>query len=255
MAGYDWPGERAPTEQAIDALGLDAPYALVNDAVIGLVAGATQGWGVVVIAGTSNNCRGRDRQGREGQVTGCGPFFGEYGGGTEIVARAIQMVARAWTRRGPETRLTEAFLERTGATSQAGLLEGLALARYHLSAAEAPLVFQVATEGDPVAQEIVAWAGRELGSLAIGVIRQLGFEDLDFEVVLAGSLYDGSPVLGETMRAEIHQVAPGARLVRLTVPPVAGAVLLGMQKVGEQTSPLRQVLIESTRELLSLRES
>ncbi len=78
-----------------------------------------------------------------------------------------------------------------------------------------------------MAQELIRWAGTELGSLAVGVIRQLGFEELDPEMVLVGSLYDGSPALIEAMRATIHPVAPRARLVRLTAPPVVGGVLLG----------------------------
>ena len=83
----------------------------------------------------------------------------------------MQAVALAWTQRGPTTRLTEAFIDLTGATDVMDLLEGLALERYRLSAAAAPIVFQVAAEGDEVAQEIIHWAGHELGSLAIGVIR------------------------------------------------------------------------------------
>jgi hypothetical protein len=75
-------------------------------------------------------------------------------------------------------------------------------------------------------------AGCELGKLANGVIRQLGFQKLEFEVALVGSLYDGNPLLIETMRATIHSIAPGAKLVRLTVPPVVGAVLLGMEQAG-----------------------
>ncbi len=201
-------------------------------------------------AGTSNNCRGRDRQGREGRVTGCGPWLGEYGGASELVAKAVQAVSMAWTQRGPATRLTAAFIELTGATDVMDLLEGLALERYHLSASVAPLIFQVAAGGDEVAQETIRWAGRELGSLAVGVIHQLGFEELDFEVVLAGSLYDGSPSLIESMQATIQAVAPGARLVRLTAPPVVGGVLLGMEQAGVKTSILRQALIESTNELL-----
>ena len=46
VAGYDWPGERAPTLQAIDSLALRCPIGLVNDAVIALIAGARDGWGV-----------------------------------------------------------------------------------------------------------------------------------------------------------------------------------------------------------------
>jgi N-acetylglucosamine kinase-like BadF-type ATPase len=250
IAGYDWPGEREPTVEAIETLGLKAPYALVNDATVGLLAGASEGWGVVVVAGTSNNCRGRDQQGRTGRVTGCGPWFGEYGGAAELVAKAVQGVGLAWTKRGPETRLSEAFIRLAGAAGVADLLEGLYLGRYHLSAGAAPLVFQVAAEGDGVAQETIRWAGRELGSLAVGVIRQLEFEEQDFEVVLSGSLYDGGPMLTEAMQETILAVAPGACLVRLTVPPVAGGVLLGMEQAALRPSPVREQLIESTNALL-----
>jgi N-acetylglucosamine kinase-like BadF-type ATPase len=131
----------------------------------------------------------------------------------------------------------------------------LAMGHYHLSAAAAPVVFQVAAGGDEVAQEAIRWAGRELGDLAVGVIRQLGFEELDFEVVLAGSLYDGSPALIEALRATIHAIAPGARLVRLTAPPVVGGVLLGMEQAGVEYASIRQTLIETTNAFLVTQES
>lgn len=256
IAGYDWPGDATPHHQVIASLGLSAPYALVNDTIIGLVAGASEGWGVGVVSGTGSNCWGRDRQGhgarqtREGRMTGGGEMFAEYAGGGDLVGKAVQAVALAWGRRGPETRLTEAFLALTGAADALDLLEGLYRGHYTLTSSNAPLVFQVAAEGDAVAQEVILWAGRELGSLAIGVIRQLGFEALDFEVVQIGSLYKGSPAMGETMLATIHEVAPGARAVRLTAPPVVGGVLLGMEQAGVDFPPLRQTLIETTTTLL-----
>ena len=254
IGGYDWPSERQPTLQAVQALGIKSQLAVANDAMISLVAGAPEGWGVVVIAGTSNNCRGRDRQGREGRVTGCGPLFGEYGGATELVARAIQAVALAWTRRGPATGLTEACLELTGAPCVAELLEGLALERYQISGSAAPLIFEVAHEGDAVAQEIIRWSGRELASLGIGVIRQLGFEQTEFDLVLAGSLYKGGPLLIEPMIERIRAAAPGARFVHLAAPPVTGAVLLSMEQAGLQGPAVREPLLASTKELLARRE-
>jgi N-acetylglucosamine kinase-like BadF-type ATPase len=250
IAGYDWPAERAPTIEAIETLGLAAPYALVNDATIGLLAGATRGWGVVVAAGTGNNCRGRDHRGRRGGLTGCGPYFGEFGGGGDIVLKAVQAVAMAWTMRAPATRLTEALMELTGASSAADLLQGLALEHYHLWSAAAPTVFRVAAAGDQVALDIVRWVGRELGSLAIGVINQLDLADTDLEVVLAGSIYDGSPLIADVMRETIHAVAPRARLLRLTAPPVVGGALLGMEQAGLDYGAVRETLIESTQELL-----
>ena len=83
-----------------------------------------------------------------------------------------------------------------------------------------------------------------------GVIRQLGFEALNFDVVQIGSLYKGSPVMTETMMATIHEVAPGARAVRLTAPPVAGGVLLGMEQAGIDYAPLRNALIEEAKEVI-----
>jgi len=250
VAGYDWPGEEEPTRQAIEALGLGVPYGLVNDATIGLLAGASEGWGLAVVAGTSNNCRGRDRQGRVGRMTGCGPVFGEYGGAYELVEEAVRRIGLSWTCRGPATQLAEMFAQLVGATGTADLLEGLYLGRYHLTAAAAPSIFGAAAEGDSVAQELIVWCGRELGSLATGVIRQLGLEEEEFEVILAGSLYDGGPMLIEAMGEAIHEVAARACLVRLEAPPVVGAVLLGMEQVGARTPGVRESLIRSTNEFL-----
>jgi len=251
IAGYDWPGELEGHARAIEALGLFAPYGLVNDTMVGLIAGTAEGWGVGVVSGTGSNCWGRDREGNEGRVTGGGEMFAEYAGGGDIVVRAVQMMSLAWSLRGPDTRLTDAFVAHVGAKDAMDLLEGLYIERYQLSAAAAPLVFQVAAEGDTVALDIIRWAGRELGSMAVGVIRQLRFEPLDFEVVQIGSVYNGSPLLGETMMATIGAVAPGARPVRLVVPPVVGGVLLGMEKAGVDYPPLRQTLIETTTALLN----
>jgi N-acetylglucosamine kinase-like BadF-type ATPase len=255
VAGYDWPSQRAPTLAAIQPLELhNTPFELVNDTIIGLLAGATEGWGIAVVAGTRCNCWGWDRQRRAGHMTGMGLRLGEAAGGYELVDKAIEMVALAWTRRGLPTRLSERFVQVVGARDVGALLEGLSLGYYRLDAAAAPLVFQVAAEGDPVATELILWAGRELGSQAIGVIRQLGFETLTFEVILIGSFYDGSPLLIETMRQTVHAVAPGARFVRLAAPPVIGGVLLGMEQAGMQPFALREKLILSTRGLIEQRD-
>lgn len=249
IAGYDWPSQREPTSQILQTLGLCAPYEFVNDTTIGLIAGATQGWGVAVVSGTGCNCRGRNRQGQEGRVIGCGSRFAEHGGASELVDKAIEAIALDWTKRGPATRLTEAFVRLTGATDVVNLLEGVYLERYRVSASAAPVVMRVAAEGDKVAQELIRWAGQELGSLAIGVIRQLGMEQLEFEVVLIGSMFKGCPALTEAMAAAVHAVAAQARLVRLTAPPVVGGVLLGMEQAGLEAARMRRTLIDSAIEL------
>lgn len=254
VAGYDWQSELADTLEAIQVLSLSCPLAVVNDAVLGLVAGAEAGWGLGLIAGTGNNVCGRDRQGRMGRVTGNGILCGEYGGGSEIVFRAIQVVCHAWTQRGQPTALTGAFIALTGAADAGNLIEGIVLERYHPVPGWARTVFDVAAQGDAVAQEVIAWNARELGATAVGVIRQLKLQGETFDVVLAGSIFDGGALYTEPLRQVLQQESPGARLVRLAAPPVVGGVLLGMEKAGFNGYPLRQFLIDNTRRWLDKME-
>jgi N-acetylglucosamine kinase-like BadF-type ATPase len=252
VAGYDWPSERDETMAALATLGLRCPHEAVNDALIGLLAGAAQGWGVAVIGGTSNNCWGWG-PGRApvGHVTGNGMMFAEYGGAAELVWKARAAVAAEYTHRGPPTALTPAFMRIAGAASLEDLLDGMSQGRYRVGAEHAPVVFQIAGAGDTVAAECIDWSGRELGSLACGVIRQIQIADLDFEVVLVGSLYSGGERLIGPMRETIHALAPRARLVRLAAPPVVGAVILGMDVAGVDGSALREPLTESARAFLA----
>jgi N-acetylglucosamine kinase-like BadF-type ATPase len=255
MAGYDWPEDRPGHVAIISSLNLNAPFDVVNDAVIGLLAGATAGWGVGVVAGTSCNCYGRSPQGQIGRMTGFSAWFAEYAGSGELVSKAIQAVALAWGQRGPATRLGDAFLAVTGAAGIPDLLAGLTRQRYHLSARNARTVFEVAAAGDEVALDLVRWAGRELGSMAVGVIRQLAFAPLDFEVILAGSFFNGSPLLTDVLRDTIHAVAPGATLLRLNAPPVVGGVVLAMQQLGVDTAAIRPTLVASTGRLVEIKSS
>ena len=247
VGGYDWPSERAATLDAIATLELQCPVEAVNDTIIGLLAGAEQGWGVALVGGTSNNCRGWDRQGREGRVLGNGIEFGEYGGAYEIVYKAVHEVARAWTRRGPDTALCQAFVDAVGARDTADLLEGLSQEQYHLSAAAAPLVFQVAQAGDGVACGVLRWAGQELASLVIGVVRQLEIQREVFDVVLVGSTFNGGALLLDPLRETVWTEAPGARFVKLAAPPVVGAVVLGMKMAGADYVRVRPALIEAAQ--------
>ena len=134
VAGYDWPSQLKPTLAAIQTLGLvNTKIKVVNDAIIGILAGAPEGWGVGVIAGTRCNCWGWDRQRRAGRMTGLGSRMGEVAGAAELVDKAVEVIARAWTRQGPPTRLTERFANLVGAQDAADLLEGLTLNHYHIN--------------------------------------------------------------------------------------------------------------------------
>ncbi len=250
VSGFDWPSEREPTLHAIQQLGLRAPIELVNDALIGLVAGTDEGWGIAVVAGTGCNCWGRDRDHHVGRMTGMGWTTGEGAGATELIQEAIRRVARAWSQRAPATRLTKAFVELVGAANADELLEGLSLEKYSIDASAAPIVFEVAEAGDAVAGDLIEWAGRELGSLVVGVVRQLGFEATPFDVVMVGNMFDGGHSLTDPLQSTILSVAPHARFVRLTVPPVVGGVLLAMEQIQLDTASIRSRLIASVNHFM-----
>ncbi len=235
ISGYDWPSERPVFLDLLKGLELTCPLDIVNDSCLGLLAGSTSGWGIAVVSGTGCNCWGWT-EGREqvGQVTGASTWMGEAAGASELVDQAIKKVAYQWTKRGPATRISEAFMERVGASDIADLLEGLVNDRYHLDASAAPLVFECALRGDAVAREVITWAGNELGELVKCVAHQLGLEGQSFEVVQIGSLFDGGEMLSLPMRNNILKLAPGAQFIRLEAPPVVGAAILAMEAAGLQ---------------------
>jgi N-acetylglucosamine kinase-like BadF-type ATPase len=251
LAGYDWPSQRQAHLDAIHTLKLECPLEIVNDATLGILAGAEEGWGISVVSGTGCNCRGwSQNHKREGRVVGgASHWSGEAAGGFDILARAMRAVTFEWVRRGPATALTSAFLEQTGARNLDDLVEGVYLGRFEFNPAMTLLVFDIARQGDAQALEVIRWAGHELGMMAVSVINQLDLQKEEFDVVLIGSLYGGHPLMTESMRTTIQQTAPGARLVRLTVPPVVGGVVLGMQEAGQDARPVRAKLIETTRQL------
>jgi N-acetylglucosamine kinase-like BadF-type ATPase len=249
IAGYDWESELPAMQAAIAPLGLTCPCELVNDALIGLAAGAAAGWGVAVVAGTGCNCIGRDEQHRIGRVTGYGATMAEAAGAGELVARAVQAVSLAWSRRGKPTAISQAMIELCDARDLDDLIEGLCTFRYFVDAPFAPRIFELAEAGDEVAGDLIRWAGEQLGSLATGVIRQLGFEGRSFEVILVGRLFEGGARLIDPLREVVLTEASHAQFFRLEVPPVVVGVLLGMELTGARTSDARRQLIETAREL------
>jgi N-acetylglucosamine kinase-like BadF-type ATPase len=90
-----------------------------------------------------------------------------------------------------------------------------------------PLVFEAALAGDRVAVEILVLQGQGLAEYATAMVRRFAMQDLEFEVVLAGSVFKGvGPLLIDTITQEIHREAPKAQIVRARFEPVIGSVLL-----------------------------
>ena len=252
IAGYDWPAEKGVMLKAIEALGIQAPFGYVNDAVIGLLAGSEAGWGIAVDAGTGNNVRGRDQTGKLGRITGNGALFGEIGGAAEMVWQAQIAVTYAWTKRGPKTRLTNLFLDYANVQNEETLIEGLAMEEINLSPSIARDIFQLAAAGDAVASDIVTYCAKELGHNVNAVIKQLNLQDQSFDIVLIGSIFQAGEIYISPFRETIQVFAPKTNLISLTVPPVVGAVMLAAEVIHHQDDSFRTRLIKSTESKLSM---
>jgi len=250
VAGYDFPSDREAHLREIAKLGLSCPLEVVNDGWNGLYAGAARGVGVNVTAGSSNNCRGRNKDGKEGRIVGNGANFGEQGGAIEIVQRGLQIVNHAWIKRIPPTKLTQIYLDAVGAKNEMDLMEGLSNEQYHLFPYLAIQALNAAREGDAAAQEIVQWAGEELGWLAVAVARQIEMENDEVEVVQSGSVFNAGEIITDPMKDIVLKHCPKARLIRLDGPPVVGAVILGMEQAGFDGYAVREVTIRTAKEIV-----
>jgi N-acetylglucosamine kinase-like BadF-type ATPase len=137
--------------------------------------------------------------------------------------------------RGPRTALQRLVPGHFGLPSVLAVVEAFHLRRI---ASERllelpPLVFAAAEAGDPVAEEIIDRQAQEVVTMAGTAIRRLGLGDRDVEVVLGGGVFqEGAPAFLERIRAGVAAVAPAARLRRATAPPVVGAALLGLDRLG-----------------------
>ncbi len=239
LAGLDWPSDDDRLGPIVSRLGLNGPRTIVNDAFIALRAGASQPWGVVVIAGTGAIAAGRNRDGETFRTLGLGWEFGDWGSASDVALEALRAVANAYTGRGPETSLTDVLTSFMGASGAAELLErasregsGLGYEEYE-DPRVAPLVIREAEAGDAVARDILDRAGTSLGEAAALVARRLGMEDEAFEVVLAGGLFrSDTRIVDEAIEVSVRRVAHHVRLVRLDSAPVVGAVLMALELAG-----------------------
>ncbi len=235
LAGADWPEDYGRRQAALERSGLARRVVVKNDALAGWRAGTSTPFGVVIAAGTGTNTGVITPDGREWLYG----YYAIYGGGHDIADEAIGAVLRQEDGRGAPTRLTDAVLGHLGLSSAEALLRARIAGQLPRERVLSlcPLVFEAALAGDQVAAEILVRQGEALAEYATAAIRRFGMEQLEFDVVLAGSIFKGEgPLLVDTVIQAIHRVAPRARIVRQRLEPAAGAVLLAYDVLGIATS-------------------
>jgi N-acetylglucosamine kinase-like BadF-type ATPase len=235
LAGADLPEDFAMLQEAMQTLSLARLVVVKNDTMAALRAGLSRSWGVVVICGAGFNAAGRAPDGREIVLPGMGSTSGDWGGGGDLAQEMIGLVMRAWDGRGKPTLLTRLVLEDLQAPTVEALLSKLYHDEIdrHRQLKLVPLLFEAGEAGDEVACELIIRTGTEIGITARTLIRRLGLEGEDVEVVLGGGVFKGKgSLLVDTITRIVHDQAPKARLIRLKHEPVVGAALLALESMG-----------------------
>jgi N-acetylglucosamine kinase-like BadF-type ATPase len=253
LAGVDFPADDQALRPAIAGRGWAGETLLHNDVFAVRRAGSDRTWGVGVVAGAGMNCVGVAPDGREVRFPAVGELSGDWGGGRDVGVAAVGAALRGEDGRGPRTSLTRLLPAWFDLPSALALVEALFLERIgHGRVLElVPLVFAEADAGDEVAAQLVARQVGEIVAMAGAAIRRLAITDRDVEVVLGGGLFHReAPSFLERIRSEIVRIAPAAWLTQVTAPPVVGAALLGLDRLGAAPGAAERLRATLTHERL-----
>jgi N-acetylglucosamine kinase-like BadF-type ATPase len=234
LAGADLPVDDRRILRALRPLRIAQEIVLHNDTFAVLRAGTQRSWGVGVVCGAGMNCSAVAPNGRTVRYAALGEISGDDGGGGWLGVQGVRAAVRGHDTRDPHTALEREVPAFFGVRNVLAVLEGVQTGGIEGFPAElAPVVFRCATEGDAIAQRLVDRQADAIVAMVVSAVRRLHLSRRDVEVVLGGGLFhSGDRGFVERIEAGVHAVAPAARVKLLTEPPVVGAALLGLDRLG-----------------------
>ena len=236
LAGLDLPIDEEHLAPAIALRGWTGSDLLFNDTFAVSRAGTTSTWGVGVVCGTGLNCAGIGPDGVTVRFPALAELSGDFApGGSWLGVRALGLALRAGDGRGSpttlRTRVPAHFDEPDAEAVLSGVYSGTI--PYGRLFELARVLLDAAAEGDDPAREAADTLADEVAAFAAAAISRLGVRDAAVEVVLGGGIFETRDAGFHARVADgIHAVAPRAVLRRLTVAPVLGAALLGLDAIG-----------------------
>ena len=235
LAGADLPEEEESLAAAVRARGWSSASRVVNDTFAVLRAGTPDGWGIAVTCGAGINCVGVSPDGRVARYPALGRTTGDWGGGGDLSQEVLWWASRAEDGRGPETSLVKAVTEYFDTPTVRDAAVGIHLGRIPLAHVHGLTyaLFAQAAAGDAIAHSLVARMAEEVVCLAATTARRLGLADKAVDIVLGGGLMRArDPILTAILHAASAREMPDARIHILDLPPIVGAVMLGLDYVG-----------------------
>src|SRR3954451_7937671 len=230
IAGVDRDDEERTVRAIMRRIGYKSRVLVVNDALIGLVAGARDEPGIAINAGTGSIVYGRNTRFEAARAGGWGHLIGDEGSGYWIGRESLAAVMRACDGRGPETRLTADILLHFNVDDESRLpriVYDRELPRVSI-AALGPIAQRAAEQGDAGAVRILERAADELVLAARSVATRLEMRGDAFTFYLAGGVFRVVPWLVAELPRRLLEVAPRAQTQILDEEPAVGAVWLAL---------------------------
>jgi N-acetylglucosamine kinase-like BadF-type ATPase len=230
IAGVDREDEARTVRAIMRRIGYKSRILVVNDALIGLVAGARDEPGIAINSGTGSIVYGRNAAFEAARAGGWGHMIGDEGSGYWIGRESLAAVMRAADGRGPDTQLTAEILRHFNVDDESRLPR-IVYDREQPRASVAalgPIVQRVAANGDAVATRILERAAEELVLAARSVATRLEMRGDAFTFYLAGGVFGVVPWLAAELPGRLLEVAPRAQTQILDEEPAVGAVWLAL---------------------------
>lgn len=189
--------------------------------------------GAVVIAGTGSVAYGMNELGETAAVGGWGYLMGDEGSAYWIALQALNVCTRAEDGRIPNTWLKRAILMHFGLDSLRALHQRIysgQMSRAEIASA-ARAVSDAARLGERMAIRILGSAGRELGMMAVVVLRKLGMQYQRVRVGIVGGVANAPQPLHEAFRERVYR-STLAEVVSPRFPMVVSAVCMALEQAG-----------------------
>lgn len=200
---------------------------ILGDVEIALEAAFPDSHGVLILAGTGSNVRGRAPNGAMAGAGGHGPMLADQGSGHRIGHEALRGIFSAIDEER-ETSLLPAVLSYWNLKDIDELVAYANACELNQMSALTPLVLECAQSGDPVASGVLIEQGRELAQLAIlaqGKLERMEGRPVVPRFALAGSVLARVTPLRDEVVANLRAHFPKAEILMEPPAPVHGALL------------------------------
>jgi N-acetylglucosamine kinase-like BadF-type ATPase len=235
LSGCGRPEDRNDVENALSADPTLLPRVRVeHDGTAALAGAFGAGPGIILISGTGVICLGRTHDGRMARAGGWGYLLGDEGSGFYVGQQGLIAALKDYDGRGPKTALRRRLEEHFAVDRIDQIIPTVYRKPMDRGdfAALAPLVFELARQGDAVARDIVRNTGREQGQLVKAVVERLGMGNKKVRLALVGNIFRARDLLLPEIESQLVGIANPLEVVEPRFIPAIGAAILAMEAAG-----------------------